>query len=125
MLEEPTAQRSYDPRRGSSDDERASARRSSTAPVATIALALLIFSGHLFAQATAASTEPASCQTVRFSDIGWTDVTATTGLTSYLVRRLGYKPVVTVLSVPVTYASLKNKDIDIYLGNWMPAQDAG
>jgi len=26
-----------------------------------------------------------------------------------------------VLSVPVTYASLKNKDIDIFLGNWMPS----
>ena len=60
---------------------------------------------------------------MRFSDIGWTDVTATTGLTSHLLRRLGYKPVITVLSVPVTYASLKNKDIDIYMGNWMPAQD--
>jgi len=29
-----------------------------------------------------------------------------------------------VLSVPVTYASLKNRDIDVFLGNWMPAQAA-
>jgi len=70
-----------------------------------------------------AATEPQACQTIRFSDIGWTDVTATTGVTSHLVRTLGYTPVVTVLSVPVTYASLKNKDIDVYLGNWMPAQE--
>ena len=28
---------------------------------------------------------------------------------------------VQVLSVPVTYASLKNKDIDVFLGNWMPS----
>jgi len=69
------------------------------------------------------SPEPASCQTVRFSDIGWTDVTATTGLASHLVRKLGYKPVVTVLSVPVTYASLRNKDIDVFLGNWMPSME--
>jgi glycine betaine/proline transport system substrate-binding protein len=61
---------------------------------------------------------------VRFSDIGWTDVTATTGLASHLVRRLGYEPQVTVLSVPVTFASLKNKDIDVFLGNWMPAMEA-
>ena len=67
--------------------------------------------------------EPSSCQTVRLSDIGWTDVTATTGLASNLLRRLGYKPVVTVLSVPVTYASLKNKDIDVFLGNWMPSME--
>ena len=71
-----------------------------------------------------AAVEPASCRTVRLSDIGWTDVTATTALTSQLLRRLGYTPQVTVLSVPVTYASMKNKDIDVFLGNWMPAQDA-
>jgi glycine betaine/proline transport system substrate-binding protein len=71
-----------------------------------------------------AATDPASCRVVRFSDIGWTDVTATTGLVSRLVRMLGYQPTVTVLSVPVTYASLKNRDIDVFLGNWMPAQAA-
>jgi glycine betaine/proline transport system substrate-binding protein len=26
--------------------------------------------------------------------------------------------------VPVTYASMKNRDIDVFLGNWMPAQEA-
>ncbi|HEX9707448.1 MAG TPA: choline ABC transporter permease subunit [Steroidobacteraceae bacterium] len=72
----------------------------------------------------AAAPEPESCRTVRFSDIGWTDVTATTGLASHLLRKLGYEPVVTVLSVPVTFASLKNKDIDVFLGNWMPAMEA-
>ena len=61
---------------------------------------------------------------MRFSDIGWTDVTATTGLASHLVRLLGYEPRVTVLSVPVTFASLKNRDIDVFLGNWMPAMAA-
>ena len=71
-----------------------------------------------------AAADPEACRTVRFSDIGWTDVTATTGLASHLVRMLGYEPHVTVLSVPVTYASLKNKDIDVFLGNWMPAMAA-
>ncbi len=61
---------------------------------------------------------------MRFSDIGWTDVTATTGLASRLLRNLGYQPRVTVLSVPVTFASLKNRDIDVFLGNWMPAMEA-
>ena len=72
----------------------------------------------------ASAAEPASCRAVRFSDIGWTDVTATTGLASHLVRMLGYEPRVTVLSVPVTFASLKNRDIDVFLGNWMPAMAA-
>jgi glycine betaine/proline transport system substrate-binding protein len=57
------------------------------------------------------------------SDVGWTDVTATTGTLSALLRELGYQPQTTVLSVPVTYASMKNKDIDVFLGDWMPAQE--
>ncbi len=28
-----------------------------------------------------------------------------------------------VLSVPVTYASIENKDIDVFLGNWMPTME--
>ncbi len=74
--------------------------------------------------ATRATVEPESCRVVRFSDIGWTDVTATTGLASHLLRLLGYEPRVTVLSVPVTFTSLKNRDIDVLLGNWMPAMAA-
>ena len=69
------------------------------------------------------ATDPPSCRAVRISDIGWTDVTATTALFSSLVRELGYEPQVTVLSVPVTYASMKNKDIDVFLGNWMPSME--
>jgi glycine betaine/proline transport system substrate-binding protein len=68
--------------------------------------------------------EPSTCQTVRFSDVGWTDVTSTTALISQLLRSIGYSPTITVLSVPVTFASLQNKDIDVFLGNWMPAQEA-
>jgi glycine betaine/proline transport system substrate-binding protein len=71
----------------------------------------------------AQAAEAASCQTVRLSDIGWTDVTATTAIVSELLRELGYEPQVTVLSVPVTYASMKNKDIDVFLGNWMPSME--
>ena len=61
---------------------------------------------------------------MRFSDVGWTDITATTALASVVLKALGYKPEVQVLSVPVTYASLKNKDIDVFLGNWMPTMEA-
>jgi len=71
-----------------------------------------------------ASGEPAACRNVRFSDVGWTDVTATTALVGELLRSIGYSPSITVLSVPVTFASLQNKDIDVFLGNWMPAQEA-
>jgi glycine betaine/proline transport system substrate-binding protein len=56
--------------------------------------------------------------------VGWTDVTSTTALTAQLLRDIGYTPAVTVLSVPVTFASIRNNDIDVFLGNWMPAQVA-
>ncbi len=64
-----------------------------------------------------------ACQTVRLSDVGWTDVTATTALLSVVLHDLGYQAQATVLSVPVTFASMKNKDIDVFLGNWMPTQE--
>jgi len=72
----------------------------------------------------AGKRDPVACQTVRFSDVGWTDVTATTALVTQLLRSIGYSPTVTVLSVPVTFASVQNNDIDVFLGNWMPAQEA-
>ncbi len=67
------------------------------------------------------AADPPACTHIRLSDIGWTDVTATTAVFAALVRKLGYQPSITVLSVPVTYASLKHKDIDVFLGNWMPS----
>jgi len=70
------------------------------------------------------AADPADCQTVRFSDVGWTDITATTATTSVVLEGLGYEPEVTLLSVPVTYVSLQNNDIDVFLGNWMPTMEA-
>lgn len=64
------------------------------------------------------------CDTVRFSDVGWTDITATTAVASVVLESIGYKTQTQVLSVPVTYKSLENKDIDVFLGNWMPTMEA-
>ena len=66
----------------------------------------------------------ADCQTVTFSDVGWTDITATTAATSVVLEALGYDTEVRVLSVPVTYTSLAEGDVDIFLGNWMPTMEA-
>lgn len=63
------------------------------------------------------------CDTVRFSDVGWTDITATTAVTSEVLEALGYETKTQMLSVPVTYTSLANGDIDIFLGNWMPTME--
>ncbi len=70
-----------------------------------------------------AATDPAACKAPRFSDIGWTDVTVTTALTAGILKDLGYEPKITVLSVPVTFQSLKSKNLDIFMGNWMPSME--
>jgi len=66
----------------------------------------------------------ADCGTVRFSDVGWTDITATTATAATVLDALGYQTEVLVLSVPVTYTSLAEGDIDVFLGNWMPTMEA-
>jgi glycine betaine/proline transport system substrate-binding protein len=86
---------------------------------------ILLASALVAASAAAAqAADPESCKTVRFSDVGWTDITATTSVASTIFKGLGYEPKVELLSVPVTYQSLKNKDIDVFLGNWMPTMAA-
>ena len=76
-----------------------------------------------FAAGPALAAEPESCKSVRFSDVGWTDITATTAATTLVLDALGYETDVKVLSVPVTYASMANGDIDVFLGNWMPTME--
>jgi glycine betaine/proline transport system substrate-binding protein len=69
----------------------------------------------------AQAAEPASCKTVRFADVGWSDIAATTGLASVVLEGLGYKPTVTIASVPITFAGIKSKQIDAFLGYWDPS----
>jgi glycine betaine/proline transport system substrate-binding protein len=66
----------------------------------------------------------ADCETVTFSDVGWTDITATTAATTVVLEALGYETDIKVLSVPVTYTSLAEGDVDVFLGNWMPTMEA-
>ncbi|MEL6267029.1 MAG: choline ABC transporter substrate-binding protein [Pseudomonadota bacterium] len=66
----------------------------------------------------------ADCEEISFSDVGWTDITATTAVTTTILDALGYETEIKVLSVPVTYASMKGGDIDVFLGNWMPTMEA-
>jgi len=80
----------------------------------------------LTAAALSAAAAPAlaDCETVVFSDVGWTDITATTAATTTVLEALGYDTDIKVLSVPVTYTSLANGDVDVFLGNWMPTMEA-
>ena len=71
-----------------------------------------------------ASTAWADCDTITFSDVGWTDITATTAVTTLVLDALGYQTDIKVLSVPVTYTSMAEGDIEVFLGNWMPTMEA-
>ena len=78
----------------------------------------------LFSMATSAMAgDAASCQKVRLSDVGWTDITAITAMTSAILEPMGYEGVINQLAVPVTFASMKSGDIDVFLGNWMPSME--
>ncbi len=65
----------------------------------------------------------AECGPVTFSDVGWTDITATTATTTVVLDALGYDTEVKVLSVPVTYVGMARGDVDVFLGNWMPTME--
>ena len=83
-----------------------------------VGLGLLLMAG------SAAAQDAESCKAVRLSDPGWTDITATNGVATVVLEGLGYQPDVKTLSVPIGYQSMKNGEIDVFLGNWMPAQQA-
>ncbi len=72
----------------------------------------------------AAGAAQADCAKVTLSDVGWTDITATTAVTTTLLNALGYETDVKLLSVPVTYSALSTGDVDVFLGNWMPTMEA-
>lgn len=66
----------------------------------------------------------ADCDTITFSDVGWTDITATTAVTATILQALGYETETLMLAVPVTYSSMAEGDVDVFLGNWMPTMEA-
>jgi len=68
------------------------------------------------------AAEPAACATVRMADPGWTDITSTNGVAGTLLKALGYKQAVSTLSVPIVFQALSSGQLDVFLGNWMPAQ---
>ena len=73
---------------------------------------------------TAQAADPPACKEVRFSDVGWSCITATTSIAASILEGLGYEAKVDVLSVPVTFQSLANNDLDAFLGLWLPTQES-
>jgi len=87
--------------------------------IAAAAVAALII-----AALPAHATDPEACAKVRMADGGWTDNTAQNGLAAAVLKGLGYEVDATVYAMPVILKGLENKDLDIWLDNWMPSQTA-
>lgn len=73
----------------------------------------------IFGPAKAAEAE--SCRKVRLAEPGWNDLAFTTGVGLTLLKHLGYEPQSSLLGIDVIYLSLKNRDLDVFLGYWDPA----
>jgi len=84
-------------------------------------LALLFIAGA--GPVIASSAELQECRAVRFGVVGFSDVAAVTALTSEVLKTLGYSPTSLNLSVPIIFASMQAGSVDVFLGNWMPAQE--
>ncbi|MDO5642580.1 MAG: choline ABC transporter substrate-binding protein [Paracoccus sp. (in: a-proteobacteria)] len=72
----------------------------------------------------ATAQEAASCKQVTFSDVGWTDITATTAVATTILDALGYQTETRMLALPVTFTAMSTNDLDVFLGLWMPSMEA-
>jgi len=86
-------------------------------PIKTLVLSAALASACL--PVTAA--DDVACKAVRFADVGWSDIAATTGLASVVLDGLGYKPSTVVASIPIALDAMKNKQVDVFLGYWSPS----
>ncbi|MCU4160173.1 glycine/betaine ABC transporter substrate-binding protein [Acidiphilium sp. AL] len=69
-----------------------------------------------------ARADPASCKVVKMGQPSWTDIRVTDALAGTVLDAIGYHQKIEHLAVPIIYQALKNQQIDVFQGNWMPAQ---
>ena len=86
-------------------------------------LAVITYLMKLPAQASVIS-EPLSCKTVKFAVVNWTDIKATTGTAQVILKSLGYETQSKELKTSAAFEALKNKELDVFLGNWMPSMES-
>ncbi|AMO47888.1 Choline ABC transporter, periplasmic binding protein [Enterobacter sp. FY-07] len=84
-------------------------------------LVLLALAGGFSLSSIAA--DDARCATITQADPGWTDIAATNALSGVVLNALGYQQKVQNLSVALAFQGLKTGQVDVFLGNWMPAQE--
>jgi glycine betaine/proline transport system substrate-binding protein len=76
------------------------------------------------ANSSAQATDGEACKNIRVPSVGWTDNDAINGLFANVVKPLGYTAQIDVLGFPIILEGMKNKDVDVFLDNWMPSQSA-
>lgn len=57
---------------------------------------------------------------VTFGYVNWPGVTVKTTVAKQILEYLGYEVDMKMLSVPVVFRGLANKDLDLFLGAWLP-----
>ena len=90
-------------------------KTTTTQPAATLLCSAMIATAH---------AEDARCATVKLGDPGWSDIAVTNGVARLLLDGLGYKAETQTLAVPIIFAGLQKGQVDVFLGNWMPAQQS-
>ncbi len=85
-------------------------------------LSKTVTAGLMALSSLAAQADQPSCSTVKMADPGWSDIGATNAIASFVLDGMGYKTKVDTLAVPIAYGGLKDGKLDVFLGNWMPAQ---
>ena len=57
---------------------------------------------------------------IRFGYVNWPGVTVKTHVAAEILNALGYKTDMKMLSVPVVFKGLVTKDLDLFMGAWLP-----
>ena len=80
-----------------------------------MAIALIVFGSIVLLCGNSLSADK-----ITFAYVDWPGVTIKTHVASQILTALGYEAKLMSLSVPVVFKGLSNKDLDIFLGAWLP-----
>ena len=87
------------------------------------ACATSLLAGAIAAPHSASAAVKQSCRTIKLANIGWSDNEIQNAIFTNLVTSLGYKVKTNLYSEEVTYAGLKNGQLDVFLDDWTPSMN--
>jgi glycine betaine/proline transport system substrate-binding protein len=74
--------------------------------------------------ALAGSAFAEGCDKITMADVGWTDNMAQNGIATVILEALGYEAESVLLSLPITYSSVADGQVDIFLDQWLPTMES-